>query len=366
MELLNQRWIVALMARLLRTWVRIKRLVLSSPSPAADDDGSSSPEQMVQHMFEGLLAEDPHDTEHLQFRHFQRVLPGFDQSSFDAVLRLTDSDPELGVSLDALLTIYLELELSDLRADYASYLRTDVEDVPALELETEAALEDPWSIDYDALGWHPRLPCHYNDPDVGALREQLRAHGGCGMIADQTGHVEPIEIVDPVVPGYGARAAELLRRDGYVVIKDVLDEQRLQTVRQGVERVVRQIVARDPDRLGNRGSHRYTFGPACEAFGEHAAWAPLVDPPALMEVLRHIFGEEGVCLLTSFVCSRMLLLLARCQDRLRTTANIVKCRAFGSVQNRVPLRRLRRRRFLSARSARIPAPSLGRGRAAGR
>mgnify|MGYP002631563647 CR=1 FL=1 len=116
------------------------------------------------------------------------------------------------------------------------------------------------------------------------------------MIADQHGAAAPMEIVDPTVPGFGARAAAMLRRDGFVVIKDVLDERRLRTVREGVERVIRQIVARDPERLGNRGSHRYTFGNSAELFGEQAAWAPLVDPPVLMEVLTHIFGEED------FVC----------------------------------------------------------------
>ena len=77
-----------------------------------------------------------------------------------------------------------------------------------------------------------------------------------------------------------------------VVVKDVLDEARLATVRAGVERVVREIIARDPDRLGNRGSHRYSIGSAAEAFGETAAWSALVDPPPLLEVMAAVFGDE--------------------------------------------------------------------------
>eukprot|EP01043_Picozoa_sp_COSAG02_P000187 COSAG02_NODE_3_length_74588_cov_108.368430_26_plen_364_part_00 len=288
---MSQRWLVRLMAQLLRGWARAKRLFAN---PRAEVGAKLTREEMVQQMFASLLEADPQPTEHLQLRHFRRVLPGFDKASFDAVLRLTDSDPELGISFDAVKTIYLDLELSDLRDDFASYMGTDASELA--DKDTEEPVEDPWSIEYDALGWHPRLPYRYDDPDVVVLRDQLRTHGDCGMIADQCGAVAPLEIVDPAVPGFGARAAQLLRRDGFVVIKDVLDEVRLRTVREGVERVVRQIVARDPDRLGNRGSHRYTFANAVAAFGEEAAWAPLVDPPALMEVLAHIFGgEDFVC-----------------------------------------------------------------------
>jgi hypothetical protein len=287
---MNQRWLVDLMAQLLRAWARAKRLFANGAEAGAE----MTREEMVQQMFANLLETDPHPTEHLQLRHFRRVLPGFDEASFNAVLRLTDSDPELGISFDAVKTIYLDLELSDLRADFASYMGADASELP--DEDADEPVEDPWSIEYDALGWHPRLPCRHGDPDVAALRDQLRTYGDCGMIADQRGVVAPLEIVDPAVPGFAARAAKLLRRDGFVVIKDVLDEFRLNTVREGVERVVRQIVARDPDRLGNRGSHRYTFANAVAAFGEQAAWAPLVDPPALMEILAKIFGgEEFVC-----------------------------------------------------------------------
>jgi hypothetical protein len=129
---------------------------------------------------------------------------------------------------------------------------------------------------------------------VAALRETLEREGG--MVADEHGDTEPVVIVDPQEVGFAAKAAALLRRDGYVVVRDVLDADRLAVARAGVEKVVREMVARDPDRLGNRGSHRYTFGSAAEAFGEQGAWSVLVDPPALLEIMAEVFkGEEFQC-----------------------------------------------------------------------
>eukprot|EP01045_Picozoa_sp_COSAG04_P041674 COSAG04_NODE_12787_length_635_cov_0.966418_1_plen_141_part_00 len=52
------------------------------------------------------------------------------------------------------------------------------------------------------------------------------------------------------------------------------------------------MCALDPQRIGNRGSHRYSFGGAVGALGEEAAWSVLVDPPALMPVMAAIFGTE--------------------------------------------------------------------------
>ena len=56
------------------------------------------------------------------------------------------------------------------------------------------------------------------------------------------------------------RAAALLNRDGHVIVKNVLDAERLAKIRAGLEPVIRKVVELDPERLGNRGSHRYSFG----------------------------------------------------------------------------------------------------------
>ena len=56
--------------------------------------------------------------------------------------------------------------------------------------------------DLSELGWRGQF--QRDDPPVVALREQLIANAG----------LPGIELVDPSVPGYAQRAAQLLERDG--------------------------------------------------------------------------------------------------------------------------------------------------------
>ena len=75
------------------------------------------------------------------------------------------------------------------------------------------------------------------------------------------------------------------------VVKDVLDDERLGHDSGGVQRLpIREMVGRDPDRSGNRGSHRYSFGSAPAHFGLQEYWSVLIDPPVLSEVLTAVFG----------------------------------------------------------------------------
>ena len=57
---------------------------------------------------------------------------------------------------------------------YASAMGTDAS--ARRDPEPTAPVEDPWSIPYDALGWHPRLKYRYDDPEVAALRDALRQY----------------------------------------------------------------------------------------------------------------------------------------------------------------------------------------------
>jgi hypothetical protein len=127
------------------------------------------------------------------------------------------------------------------------------------------------------LGWRNRP---YDDPEVCALRDRLQQDAG----------IPDLEVVDPATPGFAQRAADLLERDGFVVVKDVLDDERLATIRRGAEIAIREMVGRDPDRSGNRGSHRYSFGSAPAHFGLQEYWSVLIDPPVLSEVLTAVFG----------------------------------------------------------------------------
>ena len=134
------------------------------------------------------------------------------------------------------------------------------------------------------LGWQG---ISHDDPEVAALREELKASAG----------IPGIEVVSPDEPGFAERAAAIFRRDGFVLVKDVLNEERLERIRAGADVVVRGIVGNDPTMTSNRGSHRYSFGGTAAYYDQHDAWSALIEPPVLHEVLRAIWGSDG------FVCT---------------------------------------------------------------
>ena len=103
---------------------------------------------------------------------------------------------------------------------------------------------DAASVPLNDLGWVNVDP---NAPDVVELRDYLLANNG----------IKGLEIV---TPDQVERAVRLFYRDGFVVVRNVLSDDQLTFVRQGCDEVIREILAHDTHRLGNRGSHRYSIG----------------------------------------------------------------------------------------------------------
>ena len=132
------------------------------------------------------------------------------------------------------------------------------------------------------LGWRGRFQS--DDPGVVQLREQLSRHAGIAGL--QT------EVVDSNREGFAERAARLFERDGWVLLADALEPERLETIRGAATDVARQMVELDPRRLGDRGSHRYCYGTAWHTFGHSQSWALTVDPPKVLAVVRAIFGSD--------------------------------------------------------------------------
>ena len=95
-------------------------------------------------------------------------------------------------------------------------------------------------VDLDSAGWRD-VPADH--PEVVRLRNDLEKYNG---LAD----------LETCSPGDVQRAAELFYRDGFVVIRDVLDAKQLAKLREGCEEVMTEIVKLDKHRRGNRGSHR--------------------------------------------------------------------------------------------------------------
>ncbi|MEL6893396.1 MAG: phytanoyl-CoA dioxygenase family protein, partial [Actinomycetota bacterium] len=135
--------------------------------------------------------------------------------------------------------------------------------------------------DPTCAGWERRP----DDPNVVALRERLREHNG----------IPDLEIVDPAEV---ERAAELFHRDGFVVVRDALEGDRLAALRDATLRVVDEILDVDPVGAAGGGAgglpHRYSFGATSGSRHRlhEPAWASVIDLPTTTPILTEIFGSS--------------------------------------------------------------------------
>jgi hypothetical protein len=84
-------------------------------------------------------------------------------------------------------------------------------------------------------------------------------------------------------------------RDGFVVVRDALAQSQLEFLRTGVDREIREILFLDKQRVGNRGSHRYSFGGASMTGHQmhNPEWAMLIDLPTVTPILKSLFGSSN-------------------------------------------------------------------------
>ena len=121
------------------------------------------------------------------------------------------------------------------------------------------------------------------DPEV--LRLHLEAHNG----------IRGLEVLDPTEV---ERAVRIFHRDGFVVVRDALSAEQLAFLKAGTDEALRQIVALDPDRHGNRGSHRYSVGGSSltRSMLHTPEWQMLVDLPTVTPIVTAIFGSADYML----------------------------------------------------------------------
>ena len=134
----------------------------------------------------------------------------------------------------------------------------------------------------------PRAPKRrvYDDPEVEALRGQLQRENG----------IRGLEICAPEEVD---RAARIFHRDGFVVVRDLLDAEHLAQFRAGSARVLRDILSvrgpggRKYTTETGRLPHRYSYGTssASRQMLHEAEWAAMVDLPATTPILAAIFGS---------------------------------------------------------------------------
>ena len=128
----------------------------------------------------------------------------------------------------------------------------------------------------------------YDDPTVEALRSHLKEHNG----------IRGLEICEPHEI---KRAAKIFHRDGFVVVRDLLNTEQLTYWRKGCARVLREILSIS-DQGGRkyvpetgRLPHRYSYGTssASRHMLHDLAWASMVDLPTTTPIVTEIFGSSN-------------------------------------------------------------------------
>ena len=144
-----------------------------------------------------------------------------------------------------------------------------------------------------------------DDPEVHALRAYLDANNG----------IRGLEVLEPADIRH---AVELFRRDGFVVIANVLDSAQVEILSKGCAEVASEILALYDGRKGNRGSHRYSFGGSSLTRSQlhRPEWQMLLDIPVVTHVVSGIFGSLlSTLAMASVVTSCRVLPLMRSRSR---------------------------------------------------
>ena len=154
----------------------------------------------------------------------------------------------------------------------------------------ETVDDDGAVIPSGGFGVHdPKSPGRrvYDDPEVQALREKLHLYNG----------IKGLEICDP---DEIERAARIFHRDGFVVVRDLLDPEQLARFREGSARVLKEILSipgfdgRKYITESGRLPHRYSYGTSSSSrqMMHDMAWASVIDLPTTTPILEKIFGSK--------------------------------------------------------------------------
>ena len=124
-----------------------------------------------------------------------------------------------------------------------------------------------------------------DSPEIAGLRAHLDANNG-------------LKGLDIVKSTDLARAIDLFRRDGFVVVAEVLSEEQTQFLANGCDEVAGEILALDKERSGNRGSHRYSFGGSSLTRSQlhRPEWQMMLETPVVDELVTAIFGSPHYAL----------------------------------------------------------------------
>lgn len=133
-----------------------------------------------------------------------------------------------------------------------------------------------------AIGW---ADTPKDDPKVLRLAERLASSNGISNLTI----VRPDDIDE---------AVRLFKRDGFVVIEDVLNSEQIDFLAAGCNEVINEVLSLDAESRGNRGSHRYSFGGSSMTRSQlhQPAWQMLLEVSVVHELLIRIWGSEDYIL----------------------------------------------------------------------
>jgi len=121
--------------------------------------------------------------------------------------------------------------------------------------------------------------------DISAFRAYLEENNG----------IQNLEIVKA---SDIERAVSLFRKDGFVVVGDVLTSQQIDTLAAGCKTAMDEIIAVDTEESGNRGTGRYSFGGGSLTRSQlhRPEWQMLLSVPTVVAMLDAIFCSEDYML----------------------------------------------------------------------
>ena len=141
------------------------------------------------------------------------------------------------------------------------------------------------ALDPETQGWTRR----YDDPNVVARREELKANAG----------IPDLPVIDGKKCAAGdaaeiARAVEVFERDGFCAMSDALNPEQLAFMQGGVDRTMAEEFIADDPHMGGRYTGRWGLEPGRYSFGSvrqlhKKEWCMLIDLPTTTPVLRAMF-----------------------------------------------------------------------------
>ena len=134
----------------------------------------------------------------------------------------------------------------------------------------------------------PRAPAQrkYDHPDVQNLRNRLRKYNGIrGLEICSSNEIE--------------RIVHIYRRDGFVVVENLLDMEHLGNLRSSCELELKKILSHPPankrkyNAETGRLPHRYCYGTssASRHMMHDRAWVDIIDLPKSTPILKALFGS---------------------------------------------------------------------------